>query len=63
MRNLTETERKRLLDGMQHLLYEQEPETPEEVDAFLRSEGLDPDAIAAQGRAFAAKALEDASVE
>ncbi len=59
MRDLDETERKRLLDGIRYLLYEHEPKTPEEIDTFLRSEGVDPDVIAAKGRAFAAKALEE----
>lgn len=44
-------------EAMRHLLYDHEPETPEEVAAFLRSEGLDPDAIASQGRLWASLLL------
>jgi len=46
-----------LVEAFEHLLYDHEPETPEEVDAFLRSEGLDPETIVANGRAFVQKAL------
>ena len=35
-----------------------EPETEEEIDAFLRDHGYDPDEVAAQGRAIAGNALE-----
>lgn len=35
------------------------PETDAEVDAYLRAEGLDPDKIAADGRAFAARKLQE----
>lgn len=45
------------VEAFEHLLYEHGPETSEEVDAFLRSEGLDPEVIAANGRAFVQKAL------
>lgn len=45
------------VEAFEHLLYDHEPETSEEVDAFLRSEGLDPEDIAANGRAFVQKAL------
>jgi hypothetical protein len=34
------------VDAMRYLLYEHEPETEEEIDAFLRSEGIDPEAVA-----------------
>ena len=45
------------VEAFEHLLYDHEPETDEEVDAFLRSEGVDPEVIAANGRAFVEKAL------
>lgn len=45
---------------MNYLLYEHEPETPEEIDAFLRSEGFDPDAIERRGREIAEEALRQA---
>jgi hypothetical protein len=45
------------LDAMRHLLYDSEPETEEEVDAFLRSEGIDPEAVAEKGRELAERIL------
>ena len=42
------------LEAMRYLLYEHEPETEEEIDAFLRSEGIDPEACAEKGRQLAA---------
>jgi len=51
-------DRRYFLVAMRYLLYDHEPETLEEVDAFLRSEGLDPGVIAADGKAFAQKALD-----
>lgn len=33
------------------------PETPEEIDAYLRAEGYDPDEVAARGKAIAEKAI------
>lgn len=59
MRDLTETERNELAERLQTLL-NAEPETSEEIDAYLRVDGFDPEAIAARGRAIAAKALEKA---
>ena len=41
-----------MLKRMEHFLYDCEPETPEEVDAFLRAEGIDPDLAAARMRQF-----------
>lgn len=49
--------------AFERLLYNSEPVTPEEVDALLRSEGLDPEAIAARGRAIAEKALADSPLD
>ena len=43
------------LEAMRSFLYEHEPETEEEVDAFLRSEGVDPEAVAERGRELAAR--------
>lgn len=46
-----------LAEAMRYLLYDHEPETPEEIDAFLRSEGLDPEEIADYGRKLAEREL------
>jgi predicted ATP-dependent serine protease len=43
------------LEAMKHLLYDSEPETEEEIDAFLRSEGVDPEECAERGRELAAR--------
>ena len=50
-------ERERLAEALATLLYGPCPETPEEVDAFLRSQGIDPEALAAKAQAWAQKAL------
>lgn len=52
--SLTEEEKDRVARGINQLL-DHEPETPEEVDAFLCSEGLSPGIIAEWGRMTAAK--------
>ena len=41
-----------MLRRMESFLYDHEPETPEEVDAFLRAEGIDPDVAAERMRQF-----------
>lgn len=42
----------RAAEGLRHLLYDYELQTDEEIAAFLRSEGLDPEIIAEDGRAI-----------
>lgn len=49
MLGLTEEQ---FVKAMEYLLYEHEPETPEEIDAFLRAEGLDPEAISQRGAEY-----------
>ena len=57
------TTNQEILDAINYLLYEHEPETPQEIDAYLRSEGLDPEVIADHGRLFASKALAAAQAD
>ncbi len=51
-----ETEEEVLIAILQ-LLNGPEPQTPEEVDAYLRAEGYDPEKLAARGKAIAEKAM------
>ena len=39
-------------EALYNMLFLDEPETPEEIDAFLRAEGVDPVGVGARGRAF-----------
>lgn len=57
--SLTDEQKERALGALNYLLYDHEPETQEEIDAFLRAEGLDPEVIAERGRLFVQKRIED----